>query len=337
MNDIKVSILVPVYKVDKYIERCVRSLFEQTYENVEFIFVNDCTPDKSVDILKSVLDEYPQQKSKTKIINHDKNRGVAAARNTLLKNASGDYILWVDSDDYIIKNAVEILVARVIETNADIICFGTTVHSVNGNKQLNLFDKTTPNELILDLLSGRILTVLWGNMFRHRLFIDNNVSFIEGLDIGEDMLVIVKLIYYSKVISIEKSILYYYDDTNDNSLVRSFSIEKSEMTIAILDMLEDFLKGKLNVSMYIKERKMEALLSVLYGSCLSGDRQKYNEAKSILESIDWKNIRNRKSSLYLFFMICNCFFINCIWAHILLILKHCILIKKRIFKILNAK
>lgn len=100
---ILVSILVPIYGTEKYIERCTRSLFEQSYSNIEFVFVNDYTPDRSVEILKSILEKYPQQKSNTKIISHDKNRGVAAARNTLLDNATGDYVMWVDSDDYIIR------------------------------------------------------------------------------------------------------------------------------------------------------------------------------------------------------------------------------------------
>lgn len=336
MNDLcKVSILVPIYCSEQYIERCARSLFEQTYNNIEFVFVNDCTLDKSIEILDTVLEKYPHRKPYTKIICHEKNRGVAAARNTLLMNASGDYILWVDSDDFIVKNAVEILVARAIDTNADIICFGTTVHSVRGDKPLALFNGTRPNELIIDLLSGHILTVLWGNMFRHRLFTDNNISFVEGLDIGEDMLVLIKLINYSKVISIEKSIIYYYDDTNDNSLVRSFSIKKADMVITILDMLEEFLKDKLDVSMYIKERKMEALLSILYGTCLYGDRPKYNQTKSILKSLDWKNIKNRKSPFYLFFMKCNYYYINRLWAYILFVLRHCILIKKKFLMMLN--
>ena len=86
----KVSILVPIYNVEKYIERCAVSLFEQTYENIEYVFVNDCTPDQSIKVLKHVLGRYPQRSSKTKVINHDRNRGVAASRNTALDKADHD-------------------------------------------------------------------------------------------------------------------------------------------------------------------------------------------------------------------------------------------------------
>ena len=88
-NSPLVSILTPVYRAEKYIERCTRSLFEQTYENLEYIFVDDCAPDHSIQLLQQVLAEYPKREKQTKIIHHEKNRGVAAARNTAVENASG--------------------------------------------------------------------------------------------------------------------------------------------------------------------------------------------------------------------------------------------------------
>lgn len=332
----KISILVPVYNAEKYIERCARSLFEQTYDDIEYIFVNDYTPDKSIEILKSILLRYPQRQLQTKIINHEKNQGVAATRNTLIEHASGDYILWVDADDYIANNAIDILVKKAIANNADIVCFGTLVCSVYGNRPLALFDGANQYDLIIDLLSGRLLTVLWGNLIKRKLFTDNNISFIEGLDVGEDMLVLVKLIYYSKIITIEKSILYYYDDTNEHSLVRSFSIEKTLMVIKILDMLENFLNNKINVSTYIVERKLDAYLSIIYGACISGDKYKYKWAKTILSDMDWKHIKNRKSPFYLFFLKCSNYSLNRLWAYMMLFLKHCVIINKRIVKTLKS-
>ncbi|MBO5667722.1 MAG: glycosyltransferase family 2 protein, partial [Lentisphaeria bacterium] len=90
--DIKVSVCIPVYGVEKYIERCARSLFEQTMrDGIEFIFVNDCTPDKSIEILEQILSEYPHRQEQTKIIHHKQNGGLVAARNTGLAHASGEY------------------------------------------------------------------------------------------------------------------------------------------------------------------------------------------------------------------------------------------------------
>ena len=117
----KVSVLVPVYGVEKYIERCVRSLFEQTYPDLEYVFVNDCTPDNSIEILKKVKEEYPQKKDAVRFVNHAKNRGLAAARNTAYDNVTGDFVTIVDSDDWLELDAVEALVKKQGETCADIV------------------------------------------------------------------------------------------------------------------------------------------------------------------------------------------------------------------------
>ena len=111
----KVSVLVPVYGVERYIERCARSLFEQTYPNLEYVFVNDCTPDGSVVVLKRLMEEYPERKPFVRIINHERNRGISATRNTALDYASGEFVSFVDSDDWLESNAIELLVKRQME------------------------------------------------------------------------------------------------------------------------------------------------------------------------------------------------------------------------------
>lgn len=111
-----VSILVPVYSVEKYIERCARSIFEQTYQNLDIVFVDDCTPDKSIEILRRVLDDYPERKAQTRIIRHEHNQGLAAARNTAVAAATGTFLTHVDSDDWLELDAVEELVKKQVET-----------------------------------------------------------------------------------------------------------------------------------------------------------------------------------------------------------------------------
>ena len=117
----KVSILVPIYNVENFISRCLESLFSQTYSNIEYVFVNDCTPDNSMTILSDMLQKYPSRATMVKIINNPENQGIAIVRNTLLENATGEYILFVDSDDWIEKDMVENLVERATSTDADIV------------------------------------------------------------------------------------------------------------------------------------------------------------------------------------------------------------------------
>ena len=118
---LKVSILTPIYGVEKYIEQSARSLFEQSYASIEYIFVDDCTPDKSIGILQSLLKEYPERAQQVRIIHHDRNRGVGAARQTALMAATGDYLLFADSDDMLPEDAVEKLAGKADSSHADLI------------------------------------------------------------------------------------------------------------------------------------------------------------------------------------------------------------------------
>ena len=96
----KVSVIVPVYHVEQYIERCAVSILEQSYNDLDIIFVNDCSTDKSIDVLKKVLNRFPKRES-VRIINNSHNRGVAYVRNVEIEVALGEFIIWVDSDDWI--------------------------------------------------------------------------------------------------------------------------------------------------------------------------------------------------------------------------------------------
>ena len=108
MQEIKVSICIPIYEVERFIERCARSLFTQSYQNIEYIFVNDCTPDHSIDVLQEVLKEYPNRAKFVNIVSHNINRGLAAARQTAIRHATGDYMFHLDSDDYLEHDAIRL-------------------------------------------------------------------------------------------------------------------------------------------------------------------------------------------------------------------------------------
>ena len=98
---VRVSVVVPIYNVSQYIERCVRSLFEQTLQDIEYIFVNDCTPDASIAILEKLMEEYPARKKQSQVIHHEKNQGLACSRIDGVKVATGKYIIHCDSDDWV--------------------------------------------------------------------------------------------------------------------------------------------------------------------------------------------------------------------------------------------
>ena len=117
----KLSVVIPVYGVEKYIERCARSLFEQTLDDIEYIFVNDCTKDRSIDILNAVINDYPARKEQVRIVHHEKNKGLPFARQSGWQVATGEYIANCDSDDWVALDFYEIMYNEAIEKNADMV------------------------------------------------------------------------------------------------------------------------------------------------------------------------------------------------------------------------
>ena len=203
-----VSILVPIYKVEKYIERCAISLFEQTYEDIEYIFVDDCSPDNSVSILKEVMERYPQRKNRVRILQHEKNRGLSAARNTAINAASGLFISHVDSDDYLDPDAIKLLVEKQLETGADIVTGNHYIVQKSGIKKMYEAEYNDKPEMLKKTISANAGTthVIWGRLINIQLYRDYHILPKEGVD------------YAEKVARISNHI-YYYNCINNSSYV----------------------------------------------------------------------------------------------------------------------
>lgn len=254
---LKVSIIIPVYGVEKYIKRCAISLFEQTYSNIEYVFVNDATKDNSINILLNVLSQYKEREPQTKIICHDKNKGLSGARNTGIYHMTGDFVLHVDSDDFLEVNAVELLVQQAIKENADIvICDYYSV--VAENKEYKSINFSSKEELILGVLHKSISASIWGKLFSAKLYQTNyDVMSIDGIGQGEDYATTPRLYYYANHISKINIALYNYERSNQNS----YSLNKS--TKSIYSMLKadrklvDFFSTK-----QIKEMDMATILGI---------------------------------------------------------------------------
>lgn len=245
--EIVVTILVPVYGVEKYIERCARSLFEQTYKNIEYIFVDDCSPDQSIAILERIMEDYPDRKPYVRIIHHDKNRGLAAARNTSVENSSGDFILHVDSDDYMTPDAVEKLINRQLETRADIVTGQALRMSERETIILERPQYFNDEDFVVDMIRPSIHHTIWGRLIKKSLYTDNNIRAKEGVNIGEDLQVMTQLSYYSKKNESVWDIIYFYDCTNENSYMNQYGLATTfrlKQDTASMEMVRDFLLNK---------------------------------------------------------------------------------------------
>lgn len=240
----KISILVPVYKVEKLIARCAISLFEQTYENIEYIFVDDCTPDRSIEILSNIMQRYPKRATCTHIITHDHNRGQATARNTLIEAATGDFVAYVDSDDYIDKRMIEKGVKKLLKNNADIVKFDIKVIRKCFTQSFHALPTSDPRKLFLALAAGKCNPFLFASLYRRDLFVKHNIRCIDGVNMGEDWLMGLQLAYNAQKVDYLNEVMYYYDCTNENQTTAKFNEENIAMLYKEYEIVGEFLKDK---------------------------------------------------------------------------------------------
>lgn len=255
----KVSILVPVYGVEKFIERCAVSLFEQTLEDIEFIFVNDCTQDNSINILISTLERYPNRKSQVRIVNHEFNKGLAGSRNTGIENAIGSFILHVDSDDYLEFNACELLYNEAIKLSADIVICNITLRWENVSKVIKQNIPLKKEELLNKMLCTGLMPGVVNKLFKRSLFVENNISAIEGINMGEDYITTPRLIYFSNKVAHLDVPLYNYIQYNSEAYTKVINMKSCQDIVKGFDILDDFFKTKTDFSIYersIKEGKL---------------------------------------------------------------------------------
>ena len=275
MKNPKVSILVPLYGVERYIAKCAFSLFAQSYENCEFIFVDDSSPDKSVENLMHVIRHYEARHDHIRVLHHARNMGVAAARNTALDAATGDYVLFIDSDDWIDESMVERLVERCLLHDDDMCNVWCRNVMANGEESF------TPTVWIGDSRSHfRALlgqshiaqNLVRGILIRRSLFEDNRLRFTPHVDFAEDYSLMPQLLYYAKGVSSLGEYLYSYRAENISSYMNTIGerhiasyITASKIVERFIDSLpegkqykKDIVLGRLNIKKWIFKRGYNA-------------------------------------------------------------------------------
>lgn len=183
----KVSVIIPVYKVEKFVERCVRSLMEQTMDGIEYIFVDDASPDDSILILHKVLVDYPERSERVKILVHSENKGLPAARNTGLAVAKGEYVFHCDSDDFVEKDLLSTLYEVACCEKADIVWSDYYVSYPNNERYMRQPSYDTPEAALKGMLHGRMKYNVWNKLVKRSLYIEHDITFPAGYAMGEDM------------------------------------------------------------------------------------------------------------------------------------------------------
>lgn len=222
---IKVSIIIPIYGVESFIARCACSMLSQTIKDVEFIFVNDYTKDESIEILQAVINQYPERKNQIKIIHHEKNRGLPAARNTGLKVAVGEYVLHCDGDDWIEPTMLEEMYNEAKKKDADIVW----CDYYESYKEHEVYKKepegSCADEAVRNMLSRTMQYNVWNKLVRRSLYLDNKIVFPEGRSMGED-LTMIKLFATARKICYLPKAYYHYVRWNTGAMTQVFNQKK---------------------------------------------------------------------------------------------------------------
>ena len=218
-----VSIIIPVYKVEAYAERCARSLMEQSYPDIEFIFVDDGSPDGSMDIIRRICSEYGRD---VRFLVHPENKGLPAARNTGIEESSGEWILNVDSDDWLEPTMVEQLLNAAVKADADIAYCDYYLDFGGSRRRLgNPSFKDGKTMVREGYFGGTAKYNVWNKLVRARLF--EGISFPEGHSMGEDMTMIPVTARAARVVYVQEA-LYHYFKLNPGAYSNSFSAKNLE-------------------------------------------------------------------------------------------------------------
>lgn len=280
---VKVSILVPIFCVEKYIERCVISLFSQTYSEIEYIFVDDCTPDNSICVLNKVLEKFPQRREHVRIIRHEKNKGLGAARNTAVAAATGVFVMHVDSDDYLDLTCVSDCVDAQIQTGADIVAIDQIKIRSSYQYRETKPDFFSPTDMCLHIIRRDCPNGVCSNFIRKRLYDENDIRVEKGVSMGEDLIVLPRLLYYAKIVTNQHKSCYYYDNTNEQSYTSSFSETKAQQVWIVLDYLMEFFRDKdKNCIEAINVRRLRVAADHIKSAAISGGHNDYIRGKELL-------------------------------------------------------
>lgn len=254
MSVVLISVIVPIYGVEEYISKTLVSLFNQTMlEGVEFILVNDFTPDNSMKKVEDVIANYPFLANQIQIINHPENKGVAAARNSGLTAAKGKYIIQVDGDDYCELRMLEKMYAEAIKTNTDIVVCDYIVDFANRQVYKKQVAPKEGGKCVAALLSGGLHGSTWNKLVKKSLFTENKIDFVVGINLWEDLTANIKLFFFAKKVTYLPEAFLHYRQINPESYTRSMSLKTANDIYLSIENITAFLSENRTSNYFYKE------------------------------------------------------------------------------------
>lgn len=311
MKNPLVSIIVPVYNAEKYLPRCIKSILDQTYANIEILLINDGSKDKSSRICK----DYAGSDARVKVI-HKENGGVSLARNTGIDASCGDFIVFVDSDDWIEKTAIEHMVAATFRVKTEIVMmsFDNRNNKVIipdfGIKCNRLDIQTSEAVRWKKLFEHGISHTVWGKLFSSEIIKEKNIRFNPDITYGEDAKFLFDYLNNCEKIYVSDEVIYHYNKLNENAATRKFHDNLTEGIIKYHISMGKFVE-KLNITQNEKDGIMawcaaKRILNLIYPyvyylpkeQALNNIEDCLKQFEKWLDTDDvWKYNRDEKSGL----------------------------------------
>ena len=297
MNKPLVSVVIPIYNVQDYVERCVDSIINQTYTNLEIILVNDGSTDKSLERIQKYSDRC--------IIIDKKNGGLSSARNAGIKKSTGKYLCFVDSDDYLERNALEILINEMILSQPDFCCFRFFTKNQEGKQYIIGKDfqtrcYTERSVIIKAALTGsNIKTSVCSKLYMRSLITDNNIQFVEGT-INEDAIFTAMVAACATKVSFINIPLYFVEQRR-NSISRNYRNENVTSYFTVLQNNISFYKSRRideEYSLYLLCQYAIGILYTLVSIAYNVNSYKlfYHDYYSLLNKDNYNNNLIQKST-----------------------------------------
>lgn len=303
-NKYSVSVIIPVYNAENYICRCASSLFNQTLDSIQYIFVDDCSTDSSVLLLENTINEYPNRKGDVIIITQKTNQGPSCARNKGLEMACGEYVIYCDADDWVDREMYDKMYSMASLNGLDLVWCDFKRHFGTHDGYIRTIDYNESNVKRLKSFLAYGWSVCVNILAKRSLYEDNNLCWCEDAYYNEDFDLAVRLFYYALEVGKIEEPLYHYDAINQNSIVhwelddkKRIKIAKSELLIC--DRIISFFK---EIGLYT-ELKQELSWRVLKAKrhLLDSKEDRYKYLKLYPESdqyIDSNPFCSKKDKLY---------------------------------------
>lgn len=240
----KVSVVIPVFNAGKYIERCVRSLFEQTLDSIEYIFVDDCSPDNSMDILYKVLEEYPHRKDDVVVISHTANTGQSGARKDGMSVASGEYIIHCDADDWVDTDMYESMYERAVADSVEAVCCDIVLEHDDFSKTLRCDNRYEDHELMYGCIAPISVEYfsMCNRLVSRKVFERHTIHPFEGVNMWDDVGLSIRVRYYVNGTSVINKAFYHYNRQNLTSTTKRPLLDRVREQAMCVNCVEDFFK-----------------------------------------------------------------------------------------------